>query len=200
MKLNNFINIIIALALFTNLSCEKEPKDSPIADESLKATGSFLYSVDKEKWGDFNLVLQLEKANYSIGEQINVLTYFFNIGDKTITLDGILPFRQSSNPPTVELQINDTIVFRTSKFLENLNNENEIIIEPNEKVELNKFNLLKVEGQLMILDKETNFYHGTDTISIEAALSKGSYKIHSFFHPTPQVYGSITDTLMFTIE
>ena len=111
-----------------------------------------------------------------------------------------MPNRQSANPPTVELQLNDTLVFRTSKFLEHLNNENDIVIAPNEKVELNKFNLLKVEGQLMILDKENNLYHRVDTNSIELFLSKGSYKIFSFFQPTPQVYWSITDTLTFSIE
>jgi hypothetical protein len=200
MKTNIFILIINTLALFAFLSCENEPNVSPNDDETLKAIVSFQDSVDKEIWSDFNFVLQLDKPVYSIGEQINVLTYFYNIGDKTITLDGILPYRQSANPPTVELQLNDTLIFRTNKFLENLNNENDIIIEPNGKVFLNKFDLLEVEGQLMILDKKTNFYYGADTSSIEAILSKGSYKIHSFFHPTPQVYGSITDTLTFTIE
>ena len=200
MKTINFILFISSLAIFIFLSCENEPDVSPNDDETLKAVGSFQDSVDKEKWGDFNFVLQLDKQVYSIGEQINILTYFFNIGNKAITLDGILPYRQSANPPTVELQLNDTLIFRTNNFLENLNNENDIIIEPNEKVELNKFNLLQVEGQLMILNKENNLYHGVDTNSIESLLSKGSYQIHSFFQPTPQVYWSITDTLMFSIE
>jgi hypothetical protein len=178
------LTIITTLALFTFFSCDNEQEGS----------------IDKEKWGDFNFVLQLDKQVYSLGEQINVLTYFYNIGDQPIILDGILPYRQSANPPTVELRLNDTLIFRVTKFLENLNNENDIVIEPNEKLELNKFNLQQVEGQLMILDKETNLYHGVDTNSIEFILSKGSYKIHSFFHPTPQVYWSKTDTLTFTIE
>ena len=141
MKINKFILIINILALFAFLSCENEPKAIPIPDETLKAIGSFQDSVDKEKWSDFNLVFQLDKPSYSVGEQINVLTYFFNIGDNTITLDGILPYCQTANPPTVELQLNDTLRFRTSKFLENLNNVNDIVIAPNEKVEL-KFNTL----------------------------------------------------------
>lgn len=192
--------IIISLALLTFLSCENEPELNSSDDESLKAVGSFQDSADKEKWGNFNFVLELNKPVYSIGEQINVLTYFFNIGDKTITLDGILPYRQSANPPTIEVQLNDSLVFRTCEFLENLNNENDIIVEPNKRIELNKFNLLNVRGQLMILNKENNLYYGSDTSTIESLLSKGLYKIHAFYQPTPQVYWSITDTLEFSIE
>jgi hypothetical protein len=37
----------------------------------------------------------------------------------------------------------------------------------------------------MILNKVNNFYHGSDTGTIESLLSKGLYKIHAFFQPTP---------------
>ncbi len=121
-----FLNVL-AISIF--LSCNNEPEINFEQDNYIKAIGS-KNNVDKEKWGNFNFVLQLDKQNYSIGEQIYVLTYFANIGNKTITLDGILPYRQSASPPTVEIQLNDTLIFRTNNLLNNLNNKNNIVIKP----------------------------------------------------------------------
>lgn len=195
-RINSITSVL--LILFTVLSCEKG--NEPNFIEAIQAIGSFQVSADKEKWGDFNLVLELDKPAYSIGEPINIRSYFSNIGNKTITLNGILPYRQSANPLTIEIQLNDSLKFRTSQFLEQLNNESDIVVQPGKKVELNKFNLLNVEGQLMVLEKESGFYRGTEKSSMKALLTKGAYKIHAFFQPTPQVYWSMTDTLEFVIE
>lgn len=169
-------------------------------NEAIQAIGSFQGSADKEKWGDFNLVLELDKSFYSIGEPINLRSYLSNIGNKTIILNGILPYRQSANPPTIEVQLNDSLMFRTNNFLEKLNNEKDIVVQPGKKVELNKFNLLNAEGQLMILKKGTNLYQSTYASTIDDLLKEGRYKIHAFFQPTPQIYWSITDTMEFVIE
>ena len=73
-------------------------------------------------------VLEMEKSLYTLNEPISTKLYFLYIGEKTIVLDGIFPYRQSANPPTVDIWSINGKRFRIEKILDHLINENDILV------------------------------------------------------------------------
>lgn len=201
--MKSIILFVFCLSLLLAFSTCENGKEQADGDEGqLIAFGTYPRgsNVDKAKWGDFLFILEIGKSIYSIHEPIIVQTYFSNIGSKTIVLDGILPYRQSANPPTIDIWLNDSILFRTNKVLDNLLNENDIVVEPQNKIKLMRFNLLEVEGILMKRNTINDVYVGKDTSNIGSMFKKGTYKISAIFNPNPQAYWSMTDTLTFEIK
>lgn len=202
MKTKPFFILCVSAFLF---SCVKEPELNKETEKYIEvveentAIGSMKDGADKNVWGDFEIILGIDRKSYTVGEPINVSTYFSNIGNKTIVLDGIYPHRSSANPPKVELFINDSVRFETDKVLDHLENDNKIVIDPNEKIVLNRFNLLDVDGYLSVLNA-TGFFSPKQMNLKDTVLETGTYSIQFSFEPTPQIYWSTTDTLAFVIE
>ncbi|NJK97702.1 MAG: hypothetical protein HC905_24835 [Bacteroidales bacterium] len=139
---------IIACTIFLFSSCEKKKEET---SSKVKAIGTFLTKVeiDKSKVGDFIYVLELEKPEFSINDSLLVENYFYNIGNKTINLLGFFPDRSAIGRPRVVIILNDSTDFIIEGLLPELQNENDIVIEPNEKVTFMRFDLLEVEGIIL---------------------------------------------------
>ena len=127
---------VFFFALHSN--CESDKISNSLEeDNSIRAAGSYLLNnVDKDKWGDFLLILELNSSQFDKANPFAFFLAFKNTGDKTITLDGILPYRQSANPPYINLWVNDSIRYQINSILDNLHSDNKIIIEPGKQVNL----------------------------------------------------------------
>jgi len=170
-------------------------------DNKIITTGTYLQAnVDKEMWGDFQLVLELDKPRYLLNESIQTKLYFENIGEKTITLDGILPERNSANPPRLSIWTNNGNRFEINKLLDNLQNDNKIVINPGKSVMLMQNDLTQVGGVILHEDTSGVGYIAEELDKVYSKFEKGIYNIQAGFLPTPQIYSSITDTLTFMIE
>ena len=181
--------------------CEDKTLNTKENENPIKAFGTYqIDNVNKYEWGDFQLVLEMEKSLYTLNEPILTKLYFLNIGEKTIILDGILPYRQSANPPTVDIWSSEGKRFRIVKILDNLLNENDIIIDPAIQITLMQFDLTNVEGFLLQQDTSGIGYVAKELNNIGPEIIKGIYYIRARFDPTPQIYWSTTDTLTFIIE
>jgi len=187
--------LVCTILLFTE--CENNEPSSNVADNTTnKAVGTYTAeNVDKAKWGDFELVLEMKKSSYKMNDVIDFELYFSNIGDKIITLPGILPVRQIESPPKINVWSAEQ-KFAIDKLEEELENEEEIVIEVKSKVTLIKIDLKNVEG--IIWQKQNNWVQESDIIG--KVLAKGTYFASASFIPAAQLYGSFTDTLTFTIE
>lgn len=197
----------VILTMFFLAGCEEEPIDPDNDAYVVKAIGTYRDCPDnndchdKDKWGDFQLVLAMEKFKYTLDEPISIKLYFSNIGEKTIYLDGILPYRQSANPPTIDIWAKNGKVFRIEKILDNLLNENDIYVGPDRHISLMQFDLMNTEGVLLVPDSLcSDCLRRMEFTNISSEIVPDTYYIRAFFHPTPQIYGSITDTLTFVIE
>ncbi len=188
-----FIVILIA-------QCDNETDSSSDNGIPIKVIGTYLESVHKELWGDFQLILELEKSHYPLNEPIIIKLNLKNIGHKTIVLDGILPYRQSANPPYIDVCMNNELHLRVEKIMENLLNEDDIVIEPNNKVTLMYFDSTSIEGLILYQDTTEGRLIGEETDNIGTELVECQYHINASFGPTPQVYWSMTDTLEVYIE
>ena len=72
--------IVFLLCIMCNITgCDKEVKNSIGNGDSVKAIGTYRDSVDKDEWGDFQLVLEMEKSLYTLNEPILTKLYFLNI-------------------------------------------------------------------------------------------------------------------------
>lgn len=183
-----------AVLLFSK--CENIEPSNMTDNNTNKATGTFTSdSVDKEKWGDFELVLEMKKSSYKLDDVIDLELYFSNIGDKTIILPGILPVRQIESPPKINIWSAQQ-KFVIDKLEEELENEDDIVIESKTKVTLISIGLNKVEG--IFWQKQNNWKQESGIIG--EVLEKGAYFVSASFIPAAQLYGSFTDTLTFTIE
>ena len=190
----------IILGLLSILFCCNDKSTNPI--EEIIATGSYLdTSVDRNEFGDFLLVLKLEKSTFSYNESITVNVYFENTGSKQITLDGILPYRSAANPPRVTIwSIDETLRFEVFETPSDLLNDNKITVHTGQSVMLMSFDLTNVSGFLLENDTSGDGYSAKELKNVYSSFKKGSYNITSDFWPTPQIYRSNTDTLTFTIK
>jgi hypothetical protein len=192
----------ILLGLLSLLFCCADKSTNPIENDAIIATGSYLdTTVDKNEFGDFLLVLKLEKSTFSYKGSINVKVYFENIGSKQITLDGILPYRNTANPPRVNIwSVDETLRFEIFETLADLLNDSKITIHTRQSVMLMSFDLTNVNGFLLEKDTSGIGYSAKELENVYLSFKKGSYKITTDFWPTPQIYRSNTDTLTFTIK
>ena len=136
---NYKIFIILFVFLLSFLSnCDKDKIINSLEDNNTnRATGSYLIeNIDKAKWGDFILILELNSSQFDKVNPFSFILAFKNIGNKTITLDGILPYRQSANPPSIDIWVNDSIRYQINNILGDLSNDSKINIEPGQQVPL----------------------------------------------------------------
>ena len=198
-RITKSILAITAILLLSN--CSDNPNTPNENDVSTIAIGTYINNdVDKDEWGDFQLVLELDKSRYQLGEDIYVKLYFKNIGTKTITLDGILPHRNIASPPIVEFWSTDKTKFQIEQILDNLLNDKDIIIPSKESETLMHFNLTTVDGLILTKDTSDTFYNAEEIENIGEYLKNGEYNMRAYFLPTPQIYWSETDTLKIFVE
>ncbi len=201
--MKRIILLIVLSVLFLLQGCKNSltnPKDPNL----IIATGTN-NNIDKEKYGDFQLVLEMEKLTFKYNSPINIKVYFKNIGNKTITLDGILPFRNSANPPSISIWSDDkSLRFHLSEYVikENLLNSNDIIVEVGKSVTLIDFDLRHARGYQLYADTSGVGYNTEELTNIYSKFIKGNYNINASFWPGPKafVYKSSTDTLQFKIK
>jgi hypothetical protein len=159
--------------------------------------GSYMSAdVDKATWGDFELELRIERPVFEVGEPIRVLLVFRNTGDKTITLDGILPMRQSANPPSLDVTTPDGGRLRSygDGVPNALLTDKPIVVEPGKTITLVDADLRSLSGSVHPPGKEG--HQGT----FKEQLHAGKYQISGRFAPTPQIYWSRTAPLEFQIK
>ena len=197
----NKINILFsALLIISFFSCNDMCID-PHDNDKITATGTYLLeNVDKNKWGDFQLVLELDKSRYLLNESIQTKLYFENIGKKTIILDGFFPESSLDGPPYLSICTNNGHKIEIFEILENLQNENKIIIVPGSSKLLMKNDLTQVGGFILNEDTGGIGYIGEELDRVYSKFEKGIYSIYAGFYPSPQIYGCSTDTLTFMIE
>jgi len=199
----SFIAIYILIFILPlQFGCEKDKISNSLeGDNSIRATGSYLLNnVDKEKWGDFLLILELNSSKFDKANPFPFFLAFKNTGNKTITLDGILPYRQSANPPSIDLWINDSTRYQIDSILDKLLNDNNITIDPGQQVTLIQGDLTQIDGTLFHLDSTGISYDVEEVDNLSSKLKTGLYKIQGHFHPTPQIYFSDTDTITIKVE
>jgi len=164
----------------------------------LRAVGGYLYSnVDKEKWGDFQLVLELSKFEYRRGEPISVRLLLRNTGRKVIRLDGILPFRNIANPPALEISGPDSRRIRTYGvgIPQSLLNDKPIVLESGDSVVLIDADLLTLSGSV-----HNGNNPGKEEKDLRPFFVPGGYEIFGRFEPSPQIYSGSTSSLEFKIK
>jgi hypothetical protein len=186
--------MICAILLFSE--CE-DVKPSNLNDNNTnKAIGTFTSdSVDKEKWGDFELVLEMKKSSYRLDDAINIELYFSNIGDKTIILPPINPNRQIESPPIINIW-SDNIKIVIDKLVDTIYYNSDLIIEPNGRLILINIDLNKYNG--IFWERQNNW--DMEEGNIGEQISPGTYYASAFFGSVVQIYSSITDTLSFQIR
>lgn len=195
------IIIFLLCYIFIIGGCDENPLSTNDGDNPNRVIGTYqTENVNKDEWGDFQLVLEVNKFKYSQNKPILTSLYFKNIGHKTITLDGILPYRNIANPPSIDIWSNDTKRFQIDKILDNLLNDNKIKIDPDKYVMLMQFDLKNVPGFILTEDTTGIGYSAEESENIGNELKKSTYKLQAHFHPSPQIYSSDTDTLVLIIE
>lgn len=200
--MNRIYSLIVLSLLFVYSGCQNNLTDPNEKDSPVIATGTFQdINIDKSKYGDFQFVLELEKLNFNYEESINIKVYFKNMGLKTITLNGILPFRNSANPPRIVIwAIDNSLRFQINEILQNLLNEDDIVVDIGKSVMLMNFDLTKVGGFQLEKDEFDVGYSATELENVYSSFSKGTYNIFADYWPTPVPYTTNTDTLTFTIN
>ena len=178
---------------------EKEIQDQINEIKHEYETGN-LDNIDEEKWGDFLLVLEINRSTFNRNLTFPVKLYFRNTGMKTIILDGILPFRQSANPPYINIWSSDNIYYQINSVSDGLLNDKKIIIEPEKQVVLIQGDLTQISGTIYHMDSTGVSFEPEQVDNLGSMIEPGTYKIQGHFHPTPQIYYSDTDTIMFIVQ
>jgi len=148
----------------------------------------------------FQLVLILEKDKFGRGESIPVTLRFDNVGATPITMDGILPQRDSASPPYLEIESSDWRLIRVETGIpRDLMNERPIELDPGESVVLMQVDLTDVGGWVRSEEGATRGDYGKTVNRLEPELRPGRYAISGHFRPTPARYVSSTEWVPFEI-
>lgn len=186
---------------FLLITCNSGETDDVKGDNSNKAVGTYKGSdADKEKWGDFQLVLEIDKATYLYKDKILTSLKFNNIGTKTIKLDKVVSVSQMNNPPNIDIWTADGRKYNVFKVVNDLTDN--VNIEPKKSIVLMQFDLTDVGGIVFQKDTAGGYtgYKGFEYPDIGSEFTKDTYYMCAGFFPVPQIYGCMTDTLMFVIE
>lgn len=144
----------------------------------------------------FELILKMEKTVFVKGEPIRVVMVFHNTGTKTIKLDGIMPMRQSANPPCVVVTTPDG--GRLQSYFDGipkyLMTDAPIVVDPGKDIILIDADLRYFSGSIFPPGKIGH------PGAFKEKLGKGKYQITGRFDPTPQTYWSQTKPLSFEIN
>ncbi len=167
--------------------------------ESVRVVGGYNSPrVDKARWGDMELVLELPKARYAPNEAIPVKLMIRNTGRKAIRLDGILPMRSSANPPSLDIEAPGHRIIRLlhgDGIVQAVRNEKTIVVAPNETIVLIDADLRRLSGTVQDDNGEPKYQK-----ALGPFFGNGEYTIRGTFMPTPQIYASSTPKARFRIR
>jgi len=167
--------------------------------ESVRVVGGYNSPrVDKARWGDMELVLELPKARYAPNEAIPVKLMIRNTGRKDIRLDGILPMRSSANPPSLDIEAPGHRIIRLlhgDGIVRAVRNEKTIVVAPNETIVLIDADLRRLSGTVQDDNGEPKYQK-----VLAPFFGNGEYTIRGTFMPTPQIYASSTPKARFRIR
>jgi len=150
--------------------------------------------------GDFLLQLSMEKARFKRWEAIPVTLSFRNAGAEEIRLDGILPLRDSANPPYLEIEADDGRLIRIESGVPaKLMSEEPIVIAPGKSVVLLHVDLLDCAGWIRTRRGAERGDYGDTVDPLGPKMVPGEYEIRGIFHPTPESYRSATEPVGFVI-
>lgn len=196
------IYLFLICYLFIFIGCKKHTNDVEINENVIRVIGTNISSdADKEKWSDFQLVLEIKKDNYFYKEPILTNLYFKNIGKKPISLKLVVQETQFNAPPIINIWTKDERKYNVTQVVANL--ADSINVEPNESIELMQFDLTNVGGTIFRKDTIGDWYIGYvgyESPNIGPDIIKGTYFMCASFIPLPHIYGSTTDTLSFEIK
>ncbi len=188
--------IVLIFCIFLS-GCIEENESS----NAVRAIGTYeLENVDKNIWGDFQLVLEINKAIYLDKEKILTSLSFNNIGTKPIMLSKVISETQMNNPPNIDIWTSDGRKYKVSEVVKGLSDS--IYIEPKKSIVLMEFDLTGVAGIVYRNDTTGGYigYKGFEYPNIGSEFTKDTYLMCAAFFPVPQIYGSKTDTLSFEIR
>lgn len=186
---------------FLLTTCVSSETDDVKDENSNKAISTFKgSSADKEKWGDFQLVLEIDKATYLYKDKILTSLRFNNVGTKTIKLDKVVSETQMNNPPNIDIWTVDGRKYKIFKVVNGLTDN--VNIEPKKSIVLMQFDLTDVGGIIFQKDTTGGYtgYKGFEYPNIGSEFTKDTYYMCAGFFPVPQIYGCMTDTLSFEIK
>ena len=151
--------------------------------------------------GEFMLRLSMEKDSFRRWETIPVTLRFKNVGKEEIKLDGILPMRNSANPPYLEIETDDGRLIRVESGVPpKLMTEEPIIIPPEKSVVLLHVDLIDCAGWIRTRKGAERGDYGETVDPLGPKLIPGRYELRGHFHPTPQSYWSATEPVAFDIR
>ncbi len=194
--------IIVLSVLFCCIflpGCDDDNKI--VVTNGVKAIGTYdVENVDKNIWGDFQLVLEIDKASYLYKDKIHTSLSFNNIGTKSIKLDFVISETQMNNPPSIDIWSASGRKYKVLKVVNDLSDG--IYIKPKESIVLMQFDLTDVGGIIYRKDSTGGYngYKGFEYSNIGSEFTKDTYYMSAAFFPVPQIYGCITDTLSFEIK
>lgn len=195
MDINRML-IILICCIFLSGCVEDEESIN-----SVRAIGTYeVENVDKNIWGDFQLVLEIDKASYVYKDKILTSLSFNNIGTKSINLNTVISETQMNNPPNIDIWTASGRKYKVLKVVNDLSDN--IYIEPKESIILMQFDLTDVGGIIYRKDTTDGYigYKGFEYSNIGSEFTKDTYYMSAAFFPVPQIYGCITDTLLFEIK
>lgn len=192
--------VLVLSCLLICTGCDKRQEPEVVEDLTVKAIGTYssIYNVDKTIWGDYQLILELDKSTYTVKEPIPTKLYFKNIGTKAINLTFVVRQSVINSPPKIDIWTKDGRKYMVHKLIDNL--KDTLTIEPKTSALLMEFNLIDVRGTIYSFNPSTGFYHGVGSENIGEEFGKGIYYMSASFVPLPHIYESITDTLSFEIK
>jgi hypothetical protein len=127
-------------------------------------------------------ILQLDKTEYRIGEPIDCKIRVVNRSDKYITFANILPFRSSSNPPSIRILNLDTkeavsTPFSTDGIPAPLVNENPTVIAPGNELIVFDADLNAISGHIHSELTPNGYGKSEECEHLGTWLQAGRYKI-----------------------
>ena len=201
-KMKNIDKIRILIVLFCCIflsGCDEE--NESLDTDKVRAIGTYeLENVDKNIWGDFQLVLEIDKDKYLYEDKILTNLRFKNIGQKAIMLNLVISETQMNNPPNINIWSANGRKYKVLELVKELSDS--IYIEPKESVNLMQFDLTDVGGIIYRKDTTGGYigYKGFEYSNIGSEFTKDTYYMTAAFFPVPQIYGCMTDTLSFEIK
>jgi hypothetical protein len=150
--------------------------------------------------GDFLLRLSMEKDSFKRWETIPVTLSFKNVGAEEIRLDGILPLRDSAEPPYLEIETDDGKLVRVESGVPaRLMTAEPIVIAPGKAVVVLHVDLIDCAGWIRSRKAAERGDYGETVDPLGPRLVPGKYEVRGHFHPTPQDYRSATEPVGFEI-
>jgi len=154
-------------------------------------------NIAKSAISDILLVLILDKTHYTATEPIHAQLRLVNLKSRCIVVDGIVPYRNSANPPTIIIKNSVNEMAKPNGIPQELLNEKAFVIHSGKSVIMFEADITKADG-IVASEYSKDGYHKTAQVkSLRNWLQPGTYTISAFFHTT--IYGGQTGDMQIEI-